>query len=131
MGFADDVILLGRNPGAVTETLQQMREDSRHLGLQINNEKTKYMISTREKGRFHGVRDLEWEEGKYQRVGEFKYLGALMTEGNEVIMEIQARIAAGNRCFCTYNKLLRSSNLSRRLKLTVYQVIIRPMVLWV
>ena len=71
MAFADDVILLGRNPGAVTETLQQMREDLRHLGLRINNEKTKYMISTRENGRFHGVRDLEWEEGKYQGVGEF------------------------------------------------------------
>ena len=71
--------------------------------------------------------------GRRKISGSWRVLGALMTEDNEVSVEIQARIAAGNRCFCAYNKLLRSSSLSRRLKLTVYQVIILPVggALWV
>ena len=76
------------------------------------------------------MRDLEWEEGKYEKVGEFEYLGTLMTEDIEVSVEIQARIVAENRCFCAYNKLLRSTSLSKSLKLTMYRIIIRPMVLY-
>ncbi|KAJ4450241.1 hypothetical protein ANN_01660, partial [Periplaneta americana] len=38
------------------------------------------------------VRDLKWEEGRYERVGEFKYLGIQVTE-DEVSPEIKALIA--------------------------------------
>lgn len=130
MAFADDVVLLGRNSRTLVEALQHMSEGSRHLGLQINREKTKFMVSTRDKGRFQGVRDLEGEREKYERVVQFKYLGALMTEDNDVSVEIKARLAAGNKCYYAFNKLLKSSSLSRRLKLTVYRVIIRPVVLY-
>jgi hypothetical protein len=49
--FADDV-LLRRNTGTFLEVLQHMSEGLGHLGLRINMDKTKYMVNTREKGRF-------------------------------------------------------------------------------
>jgi hypothetical protein len=47
-----------------------------------------YMVNTREKRRFQGVKDLEWEGKRCERVAEFKYVGALVTEDNEVMAEI-------------------------------------------
>jgi hypothetical protein len=60
--FADDVVLLGRNTGTLLEALQHMSEGLGHLGLRINMDKTKYMVNTREKGRFQGMEDLVWEK---------------------------------------------------------------------
>jgi hypothetical protein len=53
-------------------------------------DKMKYMVNTREKGRFQGVKDLEWEGNRYEKVVEFKYLRVLVTEDNEVSAEIRA-----------------------------------------
>jgi hypothetical protein len=99
MAFADDVVLLGRNSGTLTEALQHISEGSGHLGLWINTDKMKYMVNTREKERFQGVKDLELEGNSYERVVESIYLGALVTEDNEVSAEMRARKASGNRCF--------------------------------
>jgi hypothetical protein len=59
MAFADGVTLLGRNSGTLTESLKHISEGSGHLGLRINTDKTKYMVNTRKKGRFQGVKGLE------------------------------------------------------------------------
>jgi hypothetical protein len=49
---------------------------------------------------------MEWEGNMYERVVEFKYLGVLVTEDNEVSAEISARITPGNRCFHAFIRLL-------------------------
>jgi hypothetical protein len=92
-----------------------MNGGSGHLGLRINTDRTKYMVNTREKGRFQGMEDLEWEGNRYKRVVEFKYLGALMTEDNKVSTEIRARVASGNRFFYVFIRLLKASTLPRKL----------------
>jgi len=42
---------------------------------------------------------LEIEINKFRRVQQFKYLGVLITQQNEISMEIKARIQAGNKCY--------------------------------
>jgi hypothetical protein len=79
--FAHDNVLPGKNTGTPIEVLQHMSEGPGHLGLRIN---------TREKGRFQGMEDLEWEGNRYKRVAEFRYRGALVSKDNEVSMEIRA-----------------------------------------
>jgi hypothetical protein len=130
MAFADDVALLGRNSATLTEALQHTSEDSGQLGLRINTDKTKYMMNTREKGRFQGVKDLELEGKRYERVAEFIYHGELVKEDSEVRAEVRARIASGNRFFHVFIRLLKASMFPRKLQLTVYHVIIRPVVLY-
>ena len=42
------------------------------------------------------------EETKFERVKEFKYLGAVVTENNDFMPEIKQRLNAGNHSFfCT------------------------------
>ena len=51
------------------------------VGLEVNIDKTKYMIKSRER--------LTTDEIYFEKVSEFKYLGALITENNEVGKEVK------------------------------------------
>ena len=53
-------------------------------------------------------------------------LNTLYLEKNEVPTQIKARLAAGNRCYYSFQKLLRF--VTRHLKLSVYKTIIIKLV---
>jgi hypothetical protein len=42
--YADDVILLGDNIDTITKNTQTLIDTSKEIGLQVNTEKTKYML---------------------------------------------------------------------------------------
>ena len=43
--YADDVVILGRSEGYIKKTLEEMAATTHQIGLQMNDTKTKYMIS--------------------------------------------------------------------------------------
>jgi hypothetical protein len=47
LAYADDVNLLGDNINTIKENIETLLEASRDVGLEINAEKTKYMIMSR------------------------------------------------------------------------------------
>jgi hypothetical protein len=46
------------------ESTQQLVEEAQQLGLEINNDKTKYLINTRNKNIVGRIEGLEMESGK-------------------------------------------------------------------
>ena len=65
---------------------------------------------------------------EFERVGEFKYLGSMITENSDNNTDIKARIMAGNRSYYSVLPLLRSRAVSRTTKIRMYKTI-RPVVL--
>ena len=69
LAYAVDVNLIGRITGRLKDAVVQMEEGANEVGLRINEEKTKYMINTRNKVRFRNrniykyitVNLKEWE----------------------------------------------------------------------
>ena len=108
MAYADDVNLIGRSTGWLNDAVVQMEEGANEVGLRINEEKTKYMINTRNKVRFRNEKHLQIYNNKFERVGEFKYLGSMITEHSDNNTEIKARIMAGNSSYYSVLPLLRS-----------------------
>ncbi|KAF0721180.1 putative transposon-derived protein F52C9.6 [Aphis craccivora] len=95
------------------------------MGLSINEEKTKFMILSR---RNVNQSNLKVGSMNFEKVDNFKYLGVNINNSNNMHNEIKERIANGNRCYFSINKLLRSKLLSRKSKTTLYTSYLRPVV---
>jgi hypothetical protein len=98
LAYADDVNLVSRSALMLGEAFKQLEAESRNAGLTINESKTKYMMSSRNKVRLLNVRSLNVGSYKFERANKFKYLGSLVTENSENSTEIKVRITGGNIC---------------------------------
>ena len=74
---------------------------SKETGLDVNADKSKYMVMSRDKhaGRSHS---MKIDNNSFERVEEFKYLGTTLTNQNCIQEEIMGRLKSGNACkiFC-------------------------------
>lgn len=129
LAFADDVVLMARSKDALIELFNRLIREASVFGLEINMKKTKYM-SMDCKGTDTDTELKINEEMKFERVMEFKYLGSIVTDNNDIMPEIKQRLNAGNRSFFALKKLLRSKVITRKTKLRVYKTIIRPTVIY-
>jgi len=66
----------------------------------------------------------------FKIVSQFKYLGTMITQSNDMEYEIIKRIQMGNKCFYAMSDLLKSRILSKTLKVQLYVILIRSIVLY-
>jgi len=76
------------------------------------------MVMSRDQnaGRIHSVRN---DNSTFERVGEFKYLGTILTHQNSIAEEIKSRLRSGNACCHSVQNLSSSRLLSKNLILPV------------
>ena len=76
------------------------------------------------------IRSMKMDNSPIERVEEFKYLGATLTNQNSIQEEIKSRLKLGNACFYSVQNLLSSSLLSKTVKIKIYRTMIFPVVLY-
>jgi sorting nexin-29 len=129
LAYAVDVNILGGSVHAVKENAEALVVATKEIGLEVNVDKTKYMVMSRDQnvGRGHGVKI---DNSSIEGVEEFRYLGATLTDQNSIQEEIKSRLKLGNACYHSVHNLLSSRLLSRNLKIKIYSTIILPVVLY-
>ncbi|KAJ4447597.1 hypothetical protein ANN_09604 [Periplaneta americana] len=110
--YADDVNMLGENPQTIRENTKILLEASKAIGLEVNPEKTKNMIMSRDQNIVRNG-NIKIGDLSFEVVEKFKYLGATVTNINDTREEIKRRINMGNACYYSVEKLLSSSLLLR------------------
>jgi hypothetical protein len=71
--YADDVNLLGDSIDTVKKNTETLTEDSKEVGLEVNIEKTKYMLLSRRQN-IGQNRDIKIADRCFENVAQFKYL---------------------------------------------------------
>jgi hypothetical protein len=79
--YADDVNLLGDNIDTVEKNNETLINASKEVGLEINVEKTKYMLLSRQQNVGQN-RDMKIANRYFENVSQFKYLGTTITNPN-------------------------------------------------
>jgi archaellum component FlaC len=82
-------------------------EASRDIGLEINAEKTKYMIMSRHSNSGQN-QNIRRANESFENVTKFKYLGTTLTNQNDSHNEIKSRLNSGNACYYSVQNLLSS-----------------------
>jgi hypothetical protein len=127
--YVDDINLLGDSVNTTKENTETLLEASRDTGLEINAEKTKYVIMSHylNSGQNQNIGIAnEW----YENVAKFKYLRTKLKNQNDVHDEIKSRLNSGNACYHSVQNLLSFCHISKNLKLEIYKTIILPVILY-
>jgi hypothetical protein len=127
--YADDVNLLESNIDAIKKNTETLIDASKEVGLEINVEKTKYMLLSRQQN-VDQNRDMKIANRSFENVSQFKYLGKTVTIQNLIQKEIKRRLNSGNVCYHSVQNLPPFQLLSKNSKIRIYRTIILPVVLY-
>jgi hypothetical protein len=78
LAYAGDVNLLGDNIDTIKKNTETLIDASKEVGLEINVEKTKYMLLSRYKNVGQN-QDIKIANKSFENVSQFKYLGTTVT----------------------------------------------------
>jgi hypothetical protein len=114
---------LSGNVRSIEEKTEVLVVASKEIGLEVNAEKTKYVVMPRDQnaGRSHSMRI---DNSSLERVEEFRYLGTALTNQNSIQEEIKSRLKLGNACYHSVQNFLSSSFLYKNIKIKIYRIII-------
>ena len=89
--YTDDVNILGESVQTVRKNAETLVAATKDTGLEVNPDKTKYMIMSRDQNARRG-HSMESDNGPIEKVEEFKYLGTMLTNQNSFQEEIKSRL---------------------------------------
>jgi hypothetical protein len=76
--YADDVNLLGDNIDTIKKNMGNLIDASNEVGLEVNGEKTKYMLLSHHQNAGHN-HDIKEANRCFENVAQFRYLGTTIT----------------------------------------------------
>ncbi|KAL4084268.1 hypothetical protein QTP88_028093 [Uroleucon formosanum] len=129
LAYADDIAILGNSVEEVKSSCRKLMKTAGKVGLQINDEKTEYILVNSEVNYRQGE-IMEVDNHSFKRVSHFNYLGSILTNDNNIKVEIDTRLKKGNNCYYGLGKVLSAKAVSKNLKVQIYTTLIRPVVLY-
>jgi hypothetical protein len=81
---------------------------TKKVSLTVNEEKTEYLVASRRNINSGLEQYIKIEELKFKRVSQFKYLGSMIMQDNDIKTEVSTRIQLTNRGHYGLEKVMKS-----------------------
>jgi hypothetical protein len=107
LAYADDVNLLGDNIDTINKSTQTLTDATKEVGLEVNVEKTKYMLVSRDQNAAQN-RKIKIGNRSFENVSQLEYMGTTVRNQNLIQQEIKMRLNYGNACYHSVQNLLSS-----------------------
>ena len=125
LDFADDIVLFSRTLGHIQQKTTKLEEEAAKLGLIINSDKTKSMrINARNPD------PVTVSGAQVEDVEKFTYLGCIVTRTGGTEEDVEARIRKARNSYHDLRKIWNSRQISIKLKLTLYNSIVKSVLLY-
>jgi hypothetical protein len=100
---------------------KRKQESSRDIGLEINAEKTRYMIMSHHQNSGQN-QNIRTGNELFENMAKFNYLGMMLTNQNDIHDEIKNRLNSGNACY--YSVQLSYCLMSKNLKINKTSILL-------
>jgi hypothetical protein len=120
-------VIVARTQKKLTEVYLDLEEEMSKMGMEINENKTKYMVTSTYEHR-RNAEDLRIGNKTFKAVHSFQYLGNIIGNTNSNNKCIKERNMMGNKAYYANRKLVNSILISRNSKLQIYCTLVGPVV---
>lgn len=124
--FADDIDLMGVTVSEAQDVLTAVHQSSKKHGLEINREKTKVMLVSKE----HRDVTISIESQALEQVSQFKYLGTVITQQNTTSTDIRCRTAQALAAATNLQVIWHKTSISLKTKLRLLDCLVIPIALY-
>ena len=119
--YADDTTLMADSEEELKSLLMKVKEESEKVGLKLNIQKTKIMVS----GPI-----TSWQiDG--ETVADFIFLGSKITAGGDCSHEIKRRLLLGRKVMTNLDSILKSRDITLSTKVHLVKAMVFPVVMYV
>jgi len=126
--YADVVYILVGSVHTIKKNTETLVVDSKETGLEVNADRTKYMVMSREQnaGRSHNIKP---DNSSFERMEEFKCFGTTLTNQNSIQEEMKSRLKSRSACYHSVQHLLSSILISKNINSKIRRAVILPVIL--
>ena len=126
LDFADDICLLSSTRDHMQQKTAQLNTYAKQVGLKINIKKTKVMAVNDNSNRV----PIKINDTNIEEVEDFTYLGSVISNDNGTSKDIKSRLSKARASFCQLRTIWRSTTLSRKTKLKLYNSNVKSVLLY-
>lgn len=112
----------------VEESVRKLIVTSKHMGLKVNENKTKYIMLMSKRPVL--LQNLSIGQFSFEQVENFKYLSTNINHRNKMHNEVKSKISVVNRGYHAMSKMFASKQLSRDTKKKLYISYLCPIVMY-
>lgn len=125
--FADDIVLVAKSERELEININVWVDILKKYNLIVNNEKTKVMAISHKEENIN----IRMGEETLEQVEVFKYLGIILNNKGTQEKEIGNRIKIATKTYnAIYKKFLNKKEISPKTKLTVYNTVYTPILIY-